>query len=149
MPDKKPAIIVDFDGVIHRYDRPWAGAAVILDGPVPGALAWLKLASEKYEINIFSSRSADPEGIVAIKLWLQRHIALEAGWKDTITQTNGEEMIEIPQELPQPPEWYYALRYPTTKPPAIMTIDDRCMQFNGTFPSLDEIAAFQPWNKRK
>ncbi len=35
-----------------------------------------------------------------------------------------------------------------TKPPASIYLDDRGWRFEGTFPDLDEIDAFQPWNRR-
>jgi hypothetical protein len=35
-----------------------------------------------------------------------------------------------------------------TKPPALMTIDDRAITFDGTFPPAETIKAFKPWNKR-
>ncbi len=41
------------------------------------------------------------------------------------------------------------IRYPDHKPPAFVTIDDRAITFTGTFPSIDELLAFQPWNKRE
>ena len=40
------------------------------------------------------------------------------------------------------------IKWPLFKPPAVMTIDDRSMTFNGVFPTLDAIASFKPWNKR-
>ena len=39
------------------------------------------------------------------------------------------------------------LHFPWFKPAAMVTIDDRAMTFNGTWPSMAEIAAFKPWNK--
>jgi hypothetical protein len=39
------------------------------------------------------------------------------------------------------------LEWPTTKPPAHLTIDDRALQFTGAWPGMDEIAAFKPWNR--
>ena len=31
----KKTILADFDGVLHEYIKPWQGADVIPDGPVP------------------------------------------------------------------------------------------------------------------
>lgn len=39
------------------------------------------------------------------------------------------------------------LKFPTEKPPALVTIDDRCICFTGKFPSLVQIATFKPWNR--
>jgi hypothetical protein len=41
-----------------------------------------------------------------------------------------------------------SIEFPTEKPPALVTIDDRAITFTGIFPSLDDIAAFKPWNKK-
>ena len=40
------------------------------------------------------------------------------------------------------------LQFPTHKPPALLTIDDRAFQFKGEFPALDDIENFKPWNKQ-
>lgn len=32
--------------------------------------------------------------------------------------------------------------------PALITIDDRAITFNGTWPRMEDLKAFQPWNKR-
>ena len=39
------------------------------------------------------------------------------------------------------------LEFPTKKPAAFLTIDDRAICFDGTFPSKDEMLNFKPWNK--
>ena len=39
--------------------------------------------------------------------------------------------------------------FPTHKPPAHLTIDDRAFRFVGTWPSLEEVANTQPWYRFK
>jgi hypothetical protein len=46
------------------------------------------------------------------------------------------------------PEKADRLLFPLHKPKATLYIDDRGWQFNGTFPTLDEIEVFLPWNRR-
>jgi len=41
------------------------------------------------------------------------------------------------------------ISWPTRKPPAYVTIDDRAIQFTGEWPTLDDIQNFQPWYRRK
>jgi len=59
----KPILCVDFDGVIHSYTSGWKGAAMIPDAPVPGALQWLRKASEWWDVQIYSSRTSQAGGI--------------------------------------------------------------------------------------
>jgi hypothetical protein len=54
----RPKVLVDFDGVIHRYSKGW-GDGTVYDPPVAGARAGLrKLVRDGYEPVIFSTRDA-------------------------------------------------------------------------------------------
>jgi hypothetical protein len=116
-------ICVDFDGVLHSYDSGWQGACSIPDPPVEGAFAWLANAVRRFDVCIYSSRSKEPGAIDAMKHWFARH-GLHASVLDL-------------------------LRFPTQKPAAFMTIDDRAICFTGEWPDLDLIDQFKPWNKRE
>jgi hypothetical protein len=39
------------------------------------------------------------------------------------------------------------LRFPTTKPSAMVTLDDRAITFTGTWPDVESLRTFTPWNK--
>lgn len=119
MPSTRPILLLDFDGVIHQYTSPWSGADKVNDGPVPGAKEFIAEAGKIFELCIYSARSLQPGGIEAMKAWLD---------------ANG-----FPLHL---------ISFPTEKPPAFLTIDDRCICFNGSFPEPEELRKFQPWNKR-
>ncbi len=41
------------------------------------------------------------------------------------------------------------VKFPLFKPPATVTIDDRALTFDGTWPDLQTLREFTPWNKRK
>lgn len=126
----KPILCVDFDGVIHGYTSGWKGAALIPDPPVPGALKFLRSATEHFRVAIFSSRSAEPEGVDAMRRYLR------------------EETMKIwPFSAGQPPLWLIQIEWPTTKPSAFLTIDDRALTFTGTWPQLEDLLKFKPWNK--
>ncbi len=125
-PAGKPILCLDFDGVIHSYTSGWKGAAVIPDPPVPGAIKFLHEAVYHFRIAIFSRRSNQPGGIEAMKVWLKA--ASEAD----------------PVHLGP---WFLQLEWPTENPPAFLTIDDRAWTFNGTWPSIEELKGFKPWNK--
>lgn len=127
----KPILCLDFDGVIHSYSSGWKGAGVIPDPPVAGAMRFIWDATEYFRVAIFSSRSNQPHGIYAMKKWLRFHFT--DFWQADRT-TCDDKLAEI--------EW------PTEKPAAFITIDDRALMFDGTWPRLDDIKTFQPWNKR-
>lgn len=128
----KPILCLDFDGVLHSYTSGWQGADVILDRPVPGALEFLSEAIEHFDVQIYSSRSHQPGGIEAMQGWL-------AYW----WQHHHEE----------PPVDFHSLvkteiGWPTEKPPAMVTLDDRAITFTGVFPEPADLLEFRPWNKR-
>lgn len=117
----KPIICIDFDGVIHSYRSGWQGIDIISDPPVADALLWLSALVMSPEITpvIYSSRSKDPKGIKAMQAWLIKY--------------------GMPAEL------VALLEFPTQKPAAYLTIDDRALCFDGTFPSVPQIKNFTPW----
>lgn len=114
-------ICVDFDGVVHSYTSGWQGIDVIPDPPVDEALAWLMALAmdERFKPVIYSSRSKDPKGVEAMRAWFHEHAPA----------LDGE------------------LEFPTQKPAAYLTVDDRCWNFRGHFPTMRELMEFRPWNK--
>ena len=129
-----PIICVDFDGVIHSYSSGWKGVSNIPDDPVPGAIEWLESNLPTPEalggcfappykgpiVQIYSSRSKSWFGRRAMKKWLIK---------------NGLHPSYINDGI---------LKFPTKKPSAFLTIDDRAICFRGTFPSQEEMLAFKP-----
>jgi hypothetical protein len=114
-------ICIDFDGVIHSYKSGWEGPEVVSDDPVPGALDWLAamIQDPDYKPVIYSARSKLSGGIEAMRKWFDKHGFLYTS----------------------------QLEFPTQKPGAWLTIDDRCICFRGTFPSKMEMNMFKPWNR--
>jgi hypothetical protein len=134
---KNPIICVDFDGVIHSYKSGWQGVSVISDQPVEGAIKWLEdhlpvpdevcAMAPAYEgpiAQIYSSRSKSWFGRRAMKKWLVKH---------------GLHPAYISEGI---------LKFPSKKPAAFLTIDDRAICFTGKFPTTDEMLNFKPWNKQ-
>lgn len=117
--DDKPILSLDFDGVLHSYKSGWQGFDVIPDPPVEGAVAFVNEAVKHFHVAVYSSRSSRQEGRIAMVKWLRE---------------NGFPAQE--------------LTYPAVKPPAFLTIDDRCMCFSGLFPDPSELLAFEPWYKK-
>jgi len=133
----KKILALDFDGVIHAYTSGWKGPRIIPDPPVDGALTWIENFIKNYctvpdsycamapdgdwEVCIFSSRSRYMGARWAMRNWMLKH-----GFD---------------------PNLIAAVKFPTRKPPAIITIDDRALCFTGTFPNPEDLVNFTPWNK--
>lgn len=123
----KPILCLDFDGVIHSYNSGWKGADTIPDPPVPGAFEFIRAASEYFDVQVFSSRSHQPGGIVAMRMWFME-------W-DSDPELMGSSITDH-------------ISFPDHKPSAMLSIDDRALTFDGTWPSIGSIQSFKPWNKR-
>src|SRR5690348_395248 len=106
----KPILCLDFDGVIHSYISGWQGAAVVGDDPVPGAMRFIWEATEHFTVAIYSSRSGQTGGKRAMQAWLAAHF--REHWAADRTQAD-DKLAEI--------EW------PSEKPPAMVTLDDRAL----------------------
>lgn len=118
----KPIVVLDFDGVVHSYISGWKGADMIHDPPVEGSFDFIRKAlDEGFSINIHSSRSHQDNAIPAMKSWFIRN-----GGADIVNK----------------------IYFPTYKPPATITIDDRGFLFEGVFPDIEFIKNFKPWYKK-
>jgi hypothetical protein len=129
MSGKKPILCLDFDGVLHAYTSGWQGVDVIPDGPVPGAMFFLLQAVRRFDVCIYSTRSNDPAGIMAMDRAIKE-------WLDA-------ELLPV-----QVAEVRWHIKFPAEKPPAMVTIDDRAVTFTGAFPSVEDLLAFKTWQGR-
>lgn len=127
----KPILCLDFDGVIHSYTSGWKGADVVADPPVAGAFDFIRDAAEHFSVQVYSSRSKDPDGIEAMRAWFRQ-------WDDA----------DYDQELHSDGILSFIDAFPHQKPAAFLTIDDRALTFNGEWPDIGMMRAFKPWNKR-
>jgi hypothetical protein len=122
-PNNKPILCLDFDGCIHSYKSGWQGEDKTPDPPVPGVFAWLKAVLNHFEVHVYSSRSASPQGRAAMKEYISSHAG---GISDQLV-------------------------YAAEKPRAFLTIDDRCIQFDGDWYNQDldpqKLLRFKPWYK--
>jgi len=119
-PRTKPTLVVDFDGVIHRYTSGWHGATEMPDGPVPGTKEAIQALRTKYKVIVSSSRANSWEGHRAIVQWLK------------------EQSIEVDDVA-------YG-----EKPGGVAYIDDRAIRFHGSWDWVSEFlekGAPRPWNK--
>lgn len=132
-----PLIAVDFDGVLHNYDGKWAPSRVVGDA-VPGAMDFLVelYLSERYDVAITSARSRYILGRWAMRQWLREQLIRHCGYQA------GPYMDPLYLEVF---EW---IKWPWFKPGALLYIDDRAHCFSGEFPTIPEIKAFKPWNRK-
>ena len=121
-------LCLDFDGVLHAYSKGYHDGT-IYDGPVPGAMDFLREAVKVFDVHIYSTRSATPEGRLAMR------DAIKAWLYDAFCYPDAADIL-------------YTISFPDVKPMAFVTLDDRAITFTGTFPAPEELAAFEPWTKR-
>ena len=120
----KKRLCLDFDGVLHSYTSGYVQGREdeVLDPPVPGAIEALCEYVRRFEVYIFSTRCTRPAAIESMSQWFVY---------------NGLPVEVLDQII-----------FTATKQPVWLTLDDRAVQFHGTFPSVKEIEAFKPWNRR-
>jgi hypothetical protein len=123
----KPILCLDFDGVLHAYSKGWHDGT-IYDGPVPGAMDFLANAVDHFQVVVYSSRSKDPKGLDAMRAEL-------SWWLIDGLYPNGLDVFD-------------KITFAHEKPAAFLTIDDRALCFDGTFPSVEHLLAFKPWNRK-
>ena len=130
MSNFKPILCIDFDGVIHSYERGWQGGEIYGD-IVPGFFHWATHANQRFKLVIYSSRSTTEEGIEAMRAWLDKKMNHDGALYQHLTMDDFEFAHE--------------------KPPAFLTIDDRAICFKGDWSGLDpdDLRNFKPWNAPK
>lgn len=91
-------------------------------------MEFIEEAVGHFTVAVLSSRSHQSNGIVAMQTWMRLQLHKSLG------PTRAEEV-------------YCQIQWPTEKPPATVTIDDRAMTFTGIWPAIETIKNFKPWNK--
>lgn len=141
-------LCLDFDGVLHSYKSGWQGARVIPDPPVPGAMEFLVNATTEFDVHIFSARSGQWGGRRAMRRWLLANLELymEEQYPDLSLE---EDLFREPQLVTTTfaKGVLWLIKFPRKKPPAFVSIDDRCLTFTGKFPKMMDLRKFTPWNK--
>lgn len=134
MNEFKPTICIDFDGVIHSYEKGWQNG-VIYGDVVPGFFEWVESVRGRVKLVIYSSRSKSEDGVIAMGQWLHSRR------NEWISSGGGRHPTE-PLEI----------EFAHEKPAAWLTIDDRAIRFQGDWsdPALspDALLSFRPWNAR-
>lgn len=128
---EKPILCLDFDGVMHSYVSGWQGIDVIPDPPVDGVFEFIEMASEHFQVQVYSTRSADDNGWQAMIDWfLEKRLIWWLG-RGLGPETRALAGVEFPRK----------------KPPAFVSLDDRVLTFTGEWPDIETLRNFKPWNK--
>lgn len=146
----KPILCIDFDGVIHSYTSKWKDATTIEDPIVPGFFEWAQEAHQVFRLVVYSSRSKEQSGIIAMRKYLLEKFIV---WCDNrkLTSYADAEVDELDNiKLKAEGGLPFILYFAHEKPAAFLTIDDRAICFKGDWSKLDpeEMRNFRPWNKR-
>lgn len=135
----KPILCIDFDGVIHSYEKGWQ------DGDIYGRVTegfweWSEKAAILFRLVIYSSRSKTKEGIATMRDWL-RHQAVTQ-------QFNTGQFFDIANAGRIVDETIMPrFEFAHEKPPAFLTIDDRAITFCGSWDELapETLQNFKSW----
>lgn len=147
--DRYPkTIAVDFDGVLHSYVSGWQ-KGVLQDPPLgpehstelhkaESAFDWLRgILQTDVTVIIYTCRTngTGPGDLTGGPLHLR--LAMLKTIKEWFAAHGLEE------------EYIRKLEFALDiKPHADLYLDDRAWQFNGRFPTYEEIESFKPWQKR-
>lgn len=127
----KAILCVDFDGVVHKYSNGWCDGE-IYDDVTDGFFDWAIEAAKEFQLVIYSSRSKSDAGITAMREWLS---VQAQKWRD-------ERGVPLDENI--------LFEFSHEKPPAWLTIDDRCVRFDGDWTKLApaSLRDFKPWMQR-
>lgn len=138
--EKRPILCVDFDGVANPYTRGWQDGELYETETTPGFFDWAADVKSHFRLTIYSSRSKTPAGRDAMRQWMMERLT---EWRDIWEDNNNGDT---------PPLSLTDFEFVAEKPPAWLTIDDRCIRFEGDWTRSElkpeALLAFQPWNKR-
>lgn len=126
----RPILCIDFDGVIHRYSRGWQGGE-LYDPVTEGFFEWALEAQELFTLVIYSSRSKSAEGRLDMQIWLDVQFQ---EWKRKAIGQRGK--------IAKP-----VFTFANEKPNAFLTIDDRCVRFDGVWSMYrpSDLRRYEPW----
>ena len=124
MTDFKPTLCIDFDCVIHGYEKGWQDG-VIYGHITPGFCDWAEQAKRKFKLVIYASRSKTDEGRAAMFDWMVPEI-----WQWAENKIGGSTLN------------VHDFEFASEKPATWLTIDDRAICFRGDWsdPALDPVS---------
>jgi|SRR5882724_4900952 len=90
----------------------------IYDPPTAGAVEFVREAVNYFTVVVVSSRLSDNDGYATVWAWLRK-------W-------NFPPVVTLSHK----------------RPPALVTLDDRALTFEGVWPDMQTLKEFKPWTSR-
>ena len=153
----KPIICVDFDGVIHSYEKGWQNGQ-IYGTLVPGFFEWAEQVKDHFNITIYSSRSSNQDTNHQMISWLWfRYLEWTGNEKfipdNSETASNSDEITANMEAINSNIDIFdQTFSFSAKKPPAYLTIDDRAVCFKGDWSApdltLQALQDFQSWTQK-
>lgn len=131
MSQRKLILCIDFDGVIHSYERGWQDG-VIYGTVTSGFWEWALEAEKYFRLMVYSSRSKSEEQHENMRAFLAEDFSR---WAST-DPANGV------------PDW---LEFAHEKPPAFLSVDDRALTFRGDWGEFppEKLRQFKTWTEER
>lgn len=126
----KPTICIDFDGVIHSYEYGWRNGE-IYGAVTKGFFEWAQEMVKHFNLVVYSSRSKDIDERGKMYRWMHDR------WNEWMRASQNVTLH------------FDDFTFAHEKPSAFITIDDRCICFDGDWSKItaESIFNFKPWNK--
>jgi hypothetical protein len=116
--------LIDFDGTLHKYTTKFTHETEIHDGPIDGAIQFIRdLFDAGFDVAIFSTRASS------------------SGFKDAA--------LDWFEKYGMPRKYSYQLEFTNIKGHHEFILDDRGINFSGVYPTIESLKSFRPWNKRE
>ena len=77
-----------------------------------------------------------------LKIEFAKHFARQQGW----VESDPRPILRV--HWTQAEQALSEIAFPEHKPSAAISIDDRAVTFTGSWPSIETLQAFKPWNKQ-
>jgi ribonucleotide monophosphatase NagD (HAD superfamily) len=108
-------LAIDFDGVIHNFDKGWHDGTCYGE-PLPGALEAIARLANKYNIIIFTAKAKPSRPLVngktgteLVSEWLEKHSVLQ--FVDEITAEKPRSQVYIDDKGYHFQNWEDTLKY--------------------------------------
>ena len=120
--DKRPIVLLDFNGTVHAYRQGWQNKGEYYDTPTEGFGDWAREVQKEFRIVIWPARAKTTVDLGRVKQWMKKHGLADIDYDLTVSTPIGVKL----------------------------KIDDRALRFTGNwgdFP-LERLRGFTTWSGR-